>query len=202
MPPLLRTGLAALVLGFGLMVPMPPASADDASNCPPGQPTGRPPGQPPNAPPGQPSGRPPQYPPGECNLRLSRASAARGESVQVSGSGFKSGEQVVIRLGGRIVGGAAAAGDGAFTTAVVVPGDADLGPTVVLATGARREQSAVLEVTASAAGAGSGSGAQDTSGTLPRTGGELAPTAAAGLGLVLAGTLAVVGARRRRPAAC
>lgn len=200
MPPLLRKGLAALLLGFGLMIPMPPVSADDASNCPPGQPAGRPPGQPPNAPPGQPTGRPPQYPPGECNLRLSRASAARGESVQVSGSGFQSGEQVVIRLGGRIAGGAAAAGDGAFTAALVVPGDADLGPTVVLATGARREQSAVLEVTASAAGAGSG--VQDTSGSLPRTGGELAPTAAAGLGLVLAGILAVVGARRRRPQPC
>lgn len=124
---------------------------------------------------------------------------ARGETVQVSGSGFQPGQDVVLRLGNRVVGGARAGSDGAFAAVLSVPDDIPVGPNRVLATGAGREQSAVLEVTRSRRPAGASRAASGGSGgLLPRTGSDLLLTTVAGVGLVAVGALAVAKARRAR----
>jgi len=196
----LGTGAALLALVLSLFALAAPAFADDASaTCPPGQPLGRPPGQNPQTP-GKPDGRPSDYPPGECGLRISRGSVARGESVQVEGSGYAAGELVALRLdpGAHDLGSVHADGNGAFSTSVVIPASATLGQNTVLATSATRELSAVLEVTPAAAAAAAAAPASSGSSTLPRTGMEIAGLTAVGLLLIVAGAFAVVTARRRR----
>jgi LPXTG-motif cell wall-anchored protein len=182
-----------------------PAAADDNSKCPPGQPSGRPPGNPPTDA-GKPTGRPPQYPIGECKLKLDRGSAARGESVMVSGEGFTPGSVVALRLdpGGHVLGSATAGADGSFVTDVVIPQAASLGRNEVLASGGGRELAAGLEVTAGAAAAGDpsrGAATAPASGSLPRTGDAFLPTTLLGVSLVALGATAVMVARRRRPVA-
>lgn len=195
-----RRLLVLLVLTTAVVAVAAPASAQQSSPCPPGQPSGRPPGQPPDQP-GQPTGRPPQYPPGECNLRLSRGSAARGESVTATGGGYRPASRVEVTLNSEPMplGSATTDAAGAFELRFTVPASATLGRHTVTASGvdgagAARVLSATLEVTAAG---GAPAGSRDGS-TLPRTG--LATAAMAGLGtaLVALGTVAVVGVRRRR----
>ncbi|MBW3557592.1 MAG: LPXTG cell wall anchor domain-containing protein [Actinobacteria bacterium] len=196
--------LALLLLATAAVLSAPPASAQQSSPCPPGQPSGRPPGHPPDRP-GQPTGRPPQYPPGECNLRLSRGAAARGDAVVAAGSGYRPGSRVEVTLNSDPIslGSATTDGAGAFEHRFTVPASASLGSHTVTASGvdsngAARVLSAGLEVTAASGAAAAPAGARDSS-TLPRTGLATAGMAAVGAGLVALGTFAVMGARRRRP---
>lgn len=198
-----RRLLATLALTIAAVVPAASASAQQSSPCPPGQPADRPPGQPPDQP-GRPTGRPLQYPPGECNLRLSRASAARGESVIASGSGYRPASTVELTLNSDPIalGSATTDAAGAFEHRFTVPATASLGSHTVTASGAdssggTRALSAALEVTDPAAAPGS-AGRSNGGSTLPRTGATIAAITAMGIVLVALGAMAVVGARRRR----
>lgn len=189
--------LAAVIVMAVLGLSASSASAQAAaSSCPPGQPPGRPPGTPPGNPPVD--THRPQYPPGRCQLALSRSAADRGDTFQASGGGFVPGENVTLSIAGSPVKSVVADGNGAFTTDVVVPKAAPLGSTEVRAAGADQVLSAAFEVT----GPGSrGAGAASSgNGNLPRTGAELAATAALGVVLIALGAFAVVVARERRPA--
>lgn len=148
---LARICISATALALGALVASAGGAAA-ASPCAPGQPVGRPPGRPPNQP-GPPPGRPPQYPPGQCQLRLSAASAAPRASVTAAGSGYQSGSSVAMRVGAASVGTAHAGADGSFTQDFTIPADTTPGPHDVQATGvggggAPYEQTATLEVLA------------------------------------------------------
>ncbi|MBW3615828.1 MAG: hypothetical protein KY439_11055, partial [Actinobacteria bacterium] len=152
-----RRLLALLVLTTAALALAAPGSAQQSSPCPPGQPSGRPPGQPPDQP-GRPTGRPPQYPPGECNMRLSRGAAARGESVTAAGAGYRPASRVDFTLNSEPIalGSATTDAAGAFEHRFTVPASAPLGSHTVTASGvdgsgATRVLSAALEVTGPAA---------------------------------------------------
>ena len=194
------TVVTLLVLLLGL-AGSTTAAFGQASPCPPGQPQGRPPGQPPTQP-GPPNGRPPNYPPGRCNLQLSKGSVERGESVQVTGNGFVPGSQVTLTLAsGRHLGFATAGADGGFTTSVVVPMDAELGRTEVVASDGVTTLSASLEIVdRAAATAAAGDPPSRSAGRLSRTGTDVLLTVAGGAALIVVGSAAVLAARRRRVA--
>ena len=190
--------LMALFMVGALSIGSASAQAADNANCAPGQPRPAPPG----TPPGQnnpPTGRPAQYPPGHCNLLLSRSSAARGESVTASGSGFAPGESVTLSLAGSALKSVTADPAGAFTTEFVVPNDAPLGRTEVLASGSNQTLNAAFEVVAAPAADRSRASAPAAAGAaVARTGAYIAGTVLAGLALLALGTVLVVMARRRR----
>lgn len=194
--PMKVVALVALALTSILSVTASPAAGQAAENgCPPGQPSGRPPGVPP-AQPGQGDGRPPQYPPGRCQLALSQAAGQRGDTFQATGNGFVPGEQVSLSLGRQPLTTATADANGAFAATLTVPADAAIGRTEVLAAGQSQQLSAAFEVlgdNAAAAAAPSRS-----SGTLPRTGAELAAIGLFGVVLTVGGALLVQATRRRR----
>lgn len=135
-----------------------------------------------------------------------------GETIQFSGSGFAPGSQVTIVLGAEVVGNVGADSQGNFVASVSVPQCFPAGPTTLRGTGTNaaggtREVTAGITVSENcpdgAAGggrAGVGDGAAvDGRRGLPRTGqASTAPLVAAGVGLVLIGTVAVATARRRR----
>ena len=193
--------LAVLAVATFSLFAMAGAASAQASPCPPGQPDGRMPGQPP-AQPGQPAGRPPQYPPGKCNLHLSQGTAAQGSTVSASGSGYAPNQEVTISFepGARVLGTAITNELGAFTADVTIPRDAAVGLGTIYARSGVAELSAAIDVTA--AGATTGERAREAApasgGVLSRTGAEIALTALAGLGLVVVGAAAVLGARRFR----
>ena len=202
--------LAAGVLAVGAGAPL---AAAQSSPCPPGQPDGRPPGQPPGVP-GQPNGRPPQYPPGACNLRLSAGSVARGEKLTVYGSGYAAASGVALSLHSDPIalGAVTADGQGSFTADVVIPASAPLGQHTVEAAGTAFDGSpmvlsASLEVTDGAAASrgasrstSSAAASGTSSGGLAFSGVEIGLLTTLGLGLVAVGSVAVLGARRRRTA--
>lgn len=197
----MSAGLVAVLMGALLIFGSAPASAQEQRDrCPAGQPPGRPPGrpaEPPATPPGQPADRPPQYPPGRCQLALSKTFAERTGIVAATGDGFVPGETVTLSIGGRKLAELTAGSDGAFSTTFTVPADAALGATQVRAASATQVLSANFEVVGSAAAAApAGTG----SGSLPRTGTELAGLGGAGILLIGVGTAAVMMARRRKAA--
>lgn len=57
------------------------------------------------------------------DLTVSPASGRLGQEVTLSGSGFDDGERIDIRAGNRVVASPRADEEGAFTVAVVIPGD-------------------------------------------------------------------------------
>ena len=195
MPKTMRLlALLAIALGSTLALTATGAWGQAAeSGCPPGQPTGFPPGQSSETP-GRATGRP-QYPPGRCQLALSRNAAQRGETVHVSGGGYVPGEQVTLSIAGQNVRSVTADPNGAFSTDIVVPANAPLGPTQVLAAGATQRLSAAFEVIGAAAAP-----ATAGSGTLPRTGLETLSLTVGAVALLGVGTVLVVGVRRRRTA--
>ena len=195
----LRVTTAALltVLLSGVMLLLAP-SASAQSPCAPGQPLGRPPGQSPQQP-GQPDGRPPQYPPGACQLQISKGSAARGETVAVSGSGFVAGESVRMTIAGQAVRTLVADPAGNIAGDITVPNDAPLGRTEIRASGGTQSLSAAFEVVA--APAADRGRATAAAGAVARTGTYIAATALAGLALLAVGAAMVIAARRRRFAA-
>lgn len=189
----------ALVFVAAFAVVLPTPAGAQAEPCPPGQPTGRPPGTPPGpgAAPGAVPGRPPQYPPGKCQLLLSRSVVGVGGSVGVSGAGFLSGAQVVVRAAGVSLGTVSADAGGSFSTDVVIPASVAPGTHEVSASGAApgggtQVLSASLTVT------GAGTQTAGLGDSLPRTGsdglGSLTPLATV---LLVVGSAAVVATRRR-----
>lgn len=209
--------LVATAAGASLSLPGG-AAAQVAEPCPPRQPSDRPPGQPTTAAPGQPSGRPPQYPPGKCQLQLSRSVVAVGQSLTVSGAGFAPGSRVDLTVSRHLLAAALAGPDGRFEQDVAVAPEVPPGPHVLTAAGSsppggEQVLSALLTVVAPRGGGspgGPGGDLLDAAGRgphaadrLPRTGssGPLAE-AVVGLALVVAGTAAVLLARRRPGSIC
>lgn len=198
----LGAALVALLSGTTLFLTPGPAFAQTSgSPCAPGQPSDRPPGSPAV----RPAGRPPQYPPGKCQLLLSRSVVPAGGSLQAAGAGFAPGSTVNLSLAGASVGSAQADGSGAFSADVLVPASTRPGNHTVTASGAGSDGgtqvlAASLEVTAAGA-RGSAPGSAADSRDLPRTGAtSTVPLALAGGALLVAGSGAVVAARRRRTA--
>lgn len=191
------SALLALTMGCLLVVTTAsPASAQTPPRCPPGQPPGRPPGQPPtrNPTPAAENAQRPNYPPGRCKLALSQTFAERTGTFSASGDGFVPGETVTLTIAGQQIKSVVAGPDGTFSTTLVVPASAPIGPTEVRAISETQVLSAAFEVVASAAAAPGISAA----GSLPRTGTEVAGIGGAGALLVGVGTAAVILARRRR----
>lgn len=191
------SALLALMMGCLFVVTTAsPASAQTPPRCPPGQPPGRPPGQPPtrNPTPAAERAQRPNYPPGRCKLALSRTFAERTGTFSASGDGFVPGETVTLTIAGQQVKTVLAGADGTFSTTLVVPASAPIGPTEVRAISDTQVLSAAFEVVASGAAAPGTSAA----GTLPRTGTEVAGIGGAGALLIGIGTVAVVLSRRRR----
>lgn len=145
-----------------------------------------------------PGGPTAQYPPSACGLTIAATQARPGESVALSGAGFRPNTTVALEFRSAPVslGSAPVNASGVFSTTVVIPADASPGPHTIAATGvdpsgAARELTSTITVL----------GAQATSDVLPRTGSSLTvPAGIAGIVLVGMGALAVVAARRRRTA--
>lgn len=186
--------VALVALATLLTVASPASAQSDRRECAPGQPTGRPPGTPPNQP-GPPDGRPPQYPPGQCQLALSQSAGQRGDTFQATGGGFVPGETVTLSMSGQRLTTATADGNGAFAATLTVPADAAFGRTEVLAAGQSQELAAAFEVLPANAAAAAPS---RSSGTLPRTGVEVAAMALFGAVLTAGGVLLVLAMRRRQ----
>lgn len=184
----------------------PAFAQTSGSPCAPGQPSDRLPGSPAAPPPG----RPPQYPPGKCQLLLSRSVVPAGGSLQAAGAGFAPGSTVDVSLAGASLGTARADGSGAFSAAVVVPVSTEPGNHTVTASGPGSDGgtqvlAAALQVTEASAAPGaraSTPGSTAGSSSLPRTGSSSTlPLALAGGALLVAGSGAVLVARRRRSGA-
>jgi len=149
-------------------------------------------------------------------LSLSSAQPRQGETVRVTGTGFRSGEGVELSFGSTKVPVVVAAADGSVAFDVLVPTDASPGPVTIAATGvgSARVQNADAEILAAqptpsptASPTPSGS-ATTTAGPAAAGGSSLAKTgvdgtlwamtAVAGALLAAAGAGTVVRARRRR----
>lgn len=198
--------LAALSVGVALTV-LSMQGAHAQSPCAPGQPLGRPGGSQ-----GPPPGRPPQYPPGKCALRLSASAVSAGGSVTVAGDGYRPGSTVNITLGSTSVGSATTDATGSFSRAVTIPASTAPDSYTMAASGLDAEGNALvlsasLQVTAAgtspaAAQRTSGAPGQASSGELPRTGeSNSMPLGLVAAGLLAAGSVLVVVARRRSPGA-
>lgn len=141
-----------------------------------------------------------QYPPSECGLRLGKSQARPGEPVDITGEGYKgnSNVQIEFRSVPQSMGSATTNSSGTFTKTVTIPADAAPGRHTIVATGfepsgAPRELSAEITITAAATSAAA------RTATLPRTGGQSTlPLVAGGVALVALGGVALVAARRRR----
>ncbi len=147
---------------------------------------------------------------------LSDSTVAPGEEVVFSGGGFAPGSEVTIVLGGEVLGAVDADAQGNFVATVTIPCDFPAGPTTIEgrganATGGTRTVTAALTVTEGECPAGAPrqvaprgearaqAGVRQVGRGLPETGqASTAPLVAAGVGLVLIGTVAVATARRRR----
>jgi LPXTG-motif cell wall-anchored protein len=134
-----------------------------------------------------------QYPVGRGQLTESTTAAHPGDSVTVSGCGFKVGSSVSIDFLSTPVHLATVTADanGGIGATVTIPANAAPGNHTIEATGvAPSGAPLVLSANITILGAGT---------PLPHTGSSsTAPLTAAGVGLVLIGGVAVVGARRRR----
>ncbi|HZQ26868.1 MAG TPA: LPXTG cell wall anchor domain-containing protein [Acidimicrobiales bacterium] len=134
-----------------------------------------------------------QYPVGRGQLTLSNTAAHSGDDVTASGCGFKPGSSVALDFLSTPVrvGTATADANGGIRATVTVPANATPGTHTIEATGTDpRGAPLVLSASITILGAGA---------PLPHTGSSsTAPLTAAGVGLVLIGGVAVVGARRRR----
>lgn len=143
-----------------------------------------------------PGGPSSQYPPRECGLSLGKSQLRAGDSVTVAGSGFAPAVALEIRSAPMSLGSAQANGAGDFAATVVIPASLAPGVHTIAAMGTNLVGGAARETTATITVLG----APATRGTdLPRTGSS--SNLAAGIGgvmLVGVGSLAVVGARRRR----
>jgi LPXTG-motif cell wall-anchored protein len=136
----------------------------------------------------------PAYPPSVGGLEVSASSVVTGGSVQVAGSGFKPGSQVIVtvRVGGVVV--------ATFPTAVDALGEifttlhlTHAGETTIIVTGVDPDGAArVLTSVVEAASAGS-AGAE-----LPNTGANIRAPLVLGGALLLGGAGAVLVTRRRR----
>ncbi len=149
---------------------------------------------------------------------LSDSVVAQGEEVVFSGGGFAPDSEVTIVLGGEVLGTVDADAQGNFVAFVTIPCDFPTGPTTIAgrgqnATGGTRTVTANLTVTEGECPDGAprrvaprgeaqqqaGLGRAARGRGLPETGqASTAPLVAAGVGLVLIGTVAVATARRRR----
>lgn len=144
---------------------------------------------------------------------VSDANPSPGETITFTGGGFQPGSQVTIVLGNQTVRTVTADAQGNFAASVTIPCDFPAGPTTLRGTGTAAGGGA-LTVTANitvsgdpvgacvGADAGARGGLPQTDGAgLPRTGSaSTTPLVAAGVGLILIGSVAVAAARRRRSA--
>ncbi|MEZ3159268.1 carboxypeptidase regulatory-like domain-containing protein [Microbacterium sp. BWT-B31] len=135
------------------------------------------------------------------SVTVSASRAQRGEEIVVSGQYFLPGEAVLLELHSEPIelGTLVADDEGAFTTAVTIAQNAEIGAHDVVATGLESDLvgSAPLEVydlaaTSAVAGPSTGGG----SGSLPVTGGGL-PVVALSFGIVLIALGSVIAWRRR-----
>ncbi len=148
---------------------------------------------------------------------VSDANPNPGETISFTGSGFQPGSQVTVVLGNQTVRTVTADAQGNFVASVTIPCDFPAGPTTLQGTGtaaAGGTQTVTAAITvsgdpvAACVGAGAAGGLPRTDGALPRTDGGLprtgsastTPLVAAGVGLILIGSVAVAAARRRRSA--
>lgn len=155
-----------------------------------------------------------QYPVQQGNLQVNDTTVTPGQPVVISGDGCAPNSQVVITFDTTVLATINANGQGAFSTTVTIPSDASNGQHTLRAScttpqGGARVLSASLTVSGQTAGSTtttSTTAAPTTTTTaavggtgLPRTGASsTAPLTAAGIGLVAAGSVAVVASRRRR----
>lgn len=171
--------LRMIVCALFLLVPVEAASAQStgSSRCPQTQGAGQ-------------SG---QYPPRRGALQLSKSAAKPGEPVTSRGCGFRPNSQVTVDFFSQPVqvATATAGADGGFEATFTIPASAAPGEHTVEATGVDPAgQPRVLSANIRVIGEGA---------DLPRTGSSsTTPLVAAGVGLVLLGSAAVYGARRRR----
>ena len=132
-----------------------------------------------------------QYPPRRGALQLSKSAGKPGDQVTSQGCGMRPGTEVTVDfLSAPVrVATATVGADGGFTATFNVPTTATAGEHTVEATGVDPAgQPRVLSANFRVVGS-----------DLPRTGSSsTTPLTAAGVGLVLLGTAAVFGARRRR----
>jgi LPXTG-motif cell wall-anchored protein len=173
----LRRALLGVVLLIAL-APVTTAGAQTTSGCAPGQA----------------AAGATQYPVGRGQLGENKNSANQGDSVTVSGCGFKSGSSVSIDLLSTPVHLATVTADanGGINATVTIPKTTPSGQHTLEATGV---DPAGKPLVLSASITIGGSGALAKTGTS-----ATAPLTAAGVGLVLIGGVAVMAARRRRAA--
>lgn len=154
-------------------------------------------------------------------VQLTASSVQAGASLEVSGTGFAAGEELVFELRSDPVrvGSVTADADGAFRTTVAIPAATDAGPhtlAVIRADGS--EVTSALTVTAAAvvpgdgdddglpgtidpdagAGAGSGSGSGPDAGSLAATGADSIPYAVTAAVLLALGLAFLIARRRAR----
>jgi LPXTG-motif cell wall-anchored protein len=196
----MRTRHLAATAVLGIVVTMLAPSlwhgAAAAEACPPGRPPGTPGAG------AQPGARTPGYPLGQCELALSQSAGTAGARVRASGAGFAPGSNVALAIAGASLGSVAVDNTGAFSTTFTVPRTVSTGAQSVTATGVAgagesRQLSALFNVIGGATSRGASRSASGK--PLAKTGtSATVPLTIVGAGLALAGTVAVVSARRRR----
>lgn len=141
-----------------------------------------------------------QYPPGRGALEVSRSEVQPGETITVRGCGFRPSSSVNIDLlpGPVRLGSTTADVSGGIETTVTIPASTSAGRHTLEASGVDPAGAArVLSASITVVGADEESRAAGAD--LPSTGSSSsAPLTAAGVGLVLLGSIAVYAARRRR----
>jgi hypothetical protein len=145
------------------------------------------------------------YPPPPVGLQLSTSIAVRGQTVGVTGEGWAAGSTVTLTFESTPVpsGTAVPNAQGNFSTTIIVPLDATLGPHEVVATGPSLADPAVpltlsasLTVVASATAPAAAAPASHA--PLPFTGWDSRGPLLGGLALLILGTAVVLVTRSRR----
>jgi hypothetical protein len=145
-----------------------------------------------------------QYPPNQCSLALSVSVAVPGETIISSSancsSGFTAGATVTITLESVPVQLATVTADanGQFSTPITIPGNAELGPHTVVATG-QGANGSTLSISAGLTLVSGAEGARGAArgGALPFTGSDSLPLVWIALALLTVGTALVLAVRRR-----
>lgn len=129
---------------------------------------------------------------GDPTFTASSPSVLAGGEVNLTGTGCQPGELVTFSFGGESAGSATADGTGSFSFALTVPESTPPGTYTVTASCGELVQSFELTV------AGGGDlGAPIGTGSLSRTGTEVGPLAALGIGLIVIGGIFILQLRRR-----
>jgi LPXTG-motif cell wall-anchored protein len=135
---------------------------------------------------------------GTCSIAISPITVTPGQTVSITAKGFNAGAEVTFTVSANppvLIGTATADGSGVASISWVVPADFVLGAHTIQAAGDGCSDPA--EVSGEITVVSAVSQTNDTSGTLPKTGGDYTLLLRLGILLVAAGGMVVLATRKR-----